>query len=67
MVHHRWNYNKNNKNISPTKDHQNTAERTGCMVNWRKEMELQYTGKILQNTLVNLNFKNPDSTVINMG
>ena len=45
------------KNIGLNKHHLNTVERTWKMVNRCKEMELQYIGKILQSTLLNLTFK----------
>ena len=44
MVHHRWNYKQNNKNIGLIRDYQRTVERTWHMVNKCKEMEQEYTG-----------------------
>ena len=57
------------KNLGLPKHHQNTVEITCHMINWCNEMELQYRGKILESTLVNLTFRkiNPDSTVIHIG
>ena len=42
--------------LVPTKHHHRTVEITWHMVNMCKDMEQQYTGKILERTLVNLTF-----------
>ena len=44
------------KNLGLTRHHQNTVHRTWHMFNMCKEVELQYTGKKIQSTLVNLTF-----------
>ena len=44
MVHHRWSYKQNNKNIVLSRHHRKTVETTWHMVNKCKEMYQEYTG-----------------------
>ena len=44
MVHHRWTYKQNNKNLGLTRHHRHKIERTWHIVIKCKEMEQEYTG-----------------------